>query len=117
MSSGYGLNVRWSLHDAGDVDQALRDYVIGTSMARFAREEGLSFKTWGMRSGEWFEAHYVWASRQERDAFARRFTQQAPKAVVTEIVGSPPTAIEPFEVVAVTEGVAGFSRGAGPGEG
>lgn len=117
MSSGYGLTVRWSLREAAGVEQQLRDYVVGTSMARFAREEGLSYKTWGMRPGEWFDAHYVWASRQDRDAFARRFSEQAPKAAVTGIVGSPPTAIEPFEVVAVTEGVAGFSRGAGPGEG
>jgi hypothetical protein len=86
-------------------------------MARFAREEGLSFKTWGMRPAEWFEAHYVWASRQDRDAFTRRFTEQADDSAVSQIIGRSPTAIETFEVVAVTEGVAGFSRGAGPGEG
>ncbi len=117
MSSGYGLTVRWSLREAGEVEQALRDYVVGTSMARFAVEEGLSFKTWGMRPGEWFEGHYAWANKHDRDGFTKRFAEQAPKAAVTKIVGSAPSAIEPFEVVAVTEGVAGFSRGAGPGEG
>lgn len=117
MSSGYGLIVRWSLDDAGNVEKELRDYVVGTSMARFAREEGLSFKTWGMRPGEWFEAHYVWATTQARDTFARRFREQAATSAVSTIIGAPPTSIEPFEVVAVTEGVSGFSRGAGPGEG
>ena len=60
MSAGYGLSVRWSLEEAAEgVEGALREYVVGTSMARFALREGLAFKTWRMRSGQWFEGTYV----------------------------------------------------------
>ncbi len=47
MNAGYGLTVRWSLEsaDAG-VGQKLRDYVIGTSMAKFMFLDG-----WPSRPG------------------------------------------------------------------
>jgi hypothetical protein len=80
MSAGYGLSVRWSLgHAPQGVEEALRDYVVGTSMARFAQREGLAFKTWRMRSGEWFEGTYVWDSRTARDAFEVSLGARAPE--------------------------------------
>ena len=117
MSAGYGLSVRWSLEDAGEgVEAALREYVVGTSMARFAVREGLAFKTWRMRAGQWFEGTYVWDSRDARDVFAESFAAEAAGSPVSRLVGSPPLWIEPFEVVAVVEGPEGFREGAGPGE-
>ena len=117
MSAGYGLGVRWSLEAATeDVEAALREYVVGTSMARFAQREGLAFKTWGMRPGQWFEGTYVWDTRVARDAFAELFAAEAAGSPVSRLVGTPPVSIEPFEVVAIVEGPERFRQGAGPGE-
>jgi hypothetical protein len=117
MSAGYGLSVRWSLELAPTgVEAALRDYVVGTSMARFAEREGLAFKTWRMRPGLWFEGTYVWDTQVARDAFAEWFATEAAGSPGSQLVGSPPLWIEPFEVVAIVEGPEGFREGAGPGE-
>jgi hypothetical protein len=111
----HGLTVRWSLTDtAPDVAQALREYVTGTSLARFTGLDGLAFKTWRMREGEWFEGTYVWATAAERDAFAEQFAATGADNPGSQLVGSAPTLIEPFEVVAVAEGAAGFHPGPGP---
>ena len=74
MNAGYGLTVRWSLEsaDAG-VGQKLRDYVIGTSMAKFMFLDGLAFKTWRMSEGSWFEGTYVFDEAVYRDDFQREF--------------------------------------------
>src|ERR1700712_795911 len=70
------LAVRWSLADAPEgVEEALRDYVGETSHARFEQREGLRFKTWRMRSGEWFEGCYVFVDEAARIAFQESFTQ------------------------------------------
>lgn len=117
MSAGYGLSVRWSLeHAAEGVETALREYVVGTSMARFAGREGLAFKTWRMRAGQWFEGTYVWDTQVARDAFAESFAAEAAGSPVSRLAGSPPVWIEPFEVVAIVEGLEGFRQGAGPGQ-
>lgn len=117
MSAGYGLSVRWSLEDAPEgVEVALREYVVGTSMAGFAKREGLRFKTWRMRAGQWFEGTYVWGTRSARDAFAESFAAGAAESPGSLLVGSAPVWIEPFEVVAIVEGPEGFREGAGPGE-
>ena len=59
----HGLTVRWSLEDAPDgVEEALATYVRDTSHARFTGKDGLRFKTWRMRDGEWFEGCYVFES-------------------------------------------------------
>lgn len=116
MNAGYGLSVRWSLADAEDgVEEALREYVVGTSMATFMFLDGLAFKTWRMRPGEWFEGTYVFGEARDRDAFVADFAPGASDAPGSEIIGSAPTHIEPFEVVAVAEGPAQFRRGPGPG--
>src|SRR4051794_21182824 len=49
LTSVFGLSVRWSLADAapGTADK-LREYVVGTSLARFTGMAGLHFKTWRM---------------------------------------------------------------------
>ena len=94
----------------------MREYVVGTSMARFAQREGLAFKTWRMRAGEWFEGTYVWESRTARDVFAAAFGAEAAESPGSLLVGSPPLWIEPFEVVAIVEGPEGFREGAGPGD-
>ncbi len=114
----YGLTVRWSLEAAPeDVAGTLRDYVQDSSLARFSGMPGLSFKTWRMRPREWFEGTYVFATAEARDGFREEFTAQAPTTSGSVIIGSTPSAIETFEVVAVAEGGAGFAAGPGPGGG
>ena len=112
----FGLSVRWSLADAapGTADK-LREYVVGTSLARFTGMDGLHFKTWRMLDGEWFEGTYVFATREDRDHFLAGFMPGEANAPATLLIGSTPIAYELFEVVAVAEGGAGFVSGAGPG--
>lgn len=114
----YGLTVRWSLAQSPDgAAQALRDYVTGTSLARFSGMDGLRVKTWRMREGEWFEGTYVWATAQARDSFATAFAATGDDNPGSQIIGSAPLLIEPFEVVAIAEGGARFAAGPGPGPG
>ena len=116
MNAGYGLAVRWSLSDApDDIAEQLREYVVGTSMANFMFLDGLAFKTWRMREGEWFEGTYVFDAAKDRDDFCTEFTATAAESVGSRIIGSAPTEITPFEVVAIAEGPAQFRRGPGPG--
>jgi hypothetical protein len=106
----HGLTVRWSLEGtAGETMARLREYVRETSHARFSGMEGLRFKTWRAREGEWFEGCYVFASPAERDDFQTRFSADAASSPVSRIVGSAPVLVEPCEVVAVAEGAAGFT--------
>ena len=81
MNAGYGLTVRWSLENAPDdaADQ-LREYVVGTSIARFMFLDGLAFKVWRMREGEWFEGTYVFDSEQDRTIFRAGFEPGAANA-------------------------------------
>ncbi len=112
----FGLSARWSLAEAPEgVEQALREYVAGPSLERFSGMAGLRFKTWRMRPGEWFEGTYVWETAAARDEFADAFVAGAPTAPVTQVVGSPPVLVEPWEAVAVAEGGSGFATGPGPG--
>ena len=105
----HGLTVRWSLDGAPDgVEQSLASYVAETSHARFTGMDALRFKTWRMRSGEWFEGCYVFESSAARDAFEREFTAAAAESPGSRIIGTAPIVIEPCEVVAVAEGAAGF---------
>ena len=105
----HGLTVRWSLENAPDrVDEALATYVEATSHARFSGKEGLRFKTWRTRSGEWFEGCYVFETSADRDKFQEEFTSAAAESPGSQIVGSAPVLIEPCEIVAVAEGGAGF---------
>jgi hypothetical protein len=116
MDAGYGLAVRWSLEGTGAaVAQDLRDYVVGTSVARFMFLDGLAFKTWRMRPGEWFEGTYVFDTAGERDRFRDDFIASAATSPGSRLIGSAPVAIEDFEVVAIAEGPSKFRRGAGPG--
>lgn len=116
MNAGYGLTVRWSLEDAdAKVADRLREYVIGTSMAKFMFLDGLAFKTWRMSEGRWFEGTYVFDEAVYRDDFQDEFAAGASEAAGSRIIGTPPVTIEPFEVVAIAEGPAGFRRGPGPG--
>lgn len=113
MTTLAGLTVRWSLAEAPDgVEQALADYVAETSHARFATLEGLRFKTWRMRTGEWFEGCYVFADPEDRAAFQEEFTAVAAESPGSQIIGSPPILIEECEIVAVAEGVPGFASAA-----
>ncbi|MGL5927927.1 MAG: hypothetical protein ACRCY8_03225 [Dermatophilaceae bacterium] len=115
MNAGYGLTVRWSLTGApATAPDDLREYVVGTSIARFMFLDGLAFKVWRMREGEWFEGTYVFDTEQERTAFREDFEPGADTAPGSRIIGSAPVAIEEWEVVAIAEGPAGFRRGAGP---
>ncbi len=115
MNAGYGLTVRWSLEEAPDgVAEELREYVVGTSIARFMFLDGLAFKTWRMREGEWFEGTYVFDSEEERRSFRADFEAGAASAPGSALIGSAPVLVEDWEVVAIAEGPAGFRRGAGP---
>ncbi|PKW26177.1 hypothetical protein [Phycicoccus duodecadis] len=115
MNAGYGLTVRWSLEQAPDgVADELREYVVGTSIARFMFLDGLAFKVWRMREGEWFEGTYVFDSEEERRVFRADFEPGADTAPGSAIIGSGPVLVEEWEVVAIAEGPAGFRRGAGP---
>ena len=94
MNAGYGLAVRWSLADAPtDVADRLREYVVGTSMAKFMFLDGLGFKTWRMREGEWFEGTYVFDSARERDLFRDEFVEGAADSPGSQIIGSAPVSI------------------------
>ena len=105
----HGLTVRWSLEDAPDgVEEALSTYVRDTSHTRFTGKEGLRFKTWRMRDGEWFEGCYVFESSEARDAFQDLFSRTAAESPGSQIIGSAPVLIEPCRVVAVAEGGSGF---------
>ncbi|HJR37621.1 MAG TPA: hypothetical protein VJ819_04485 [Nocardioidaceae bacterium] len=105
----HGLTVRWSLEEAPDgVDEALAAYVEATSHAKFSGREGLRFKTWRSRSGEWFEGCYVFESPEARDEFQEQFTASAAESPGSQIIGSAPVLIEPCEIVAVAEGGSGF---------
>lgn len=104
-----GLSVRWPLAGADeDVAQQLRDYVAESSFPRFTGMQGLRFKTWRLREGEWFEGTYVFLTDEARAEFEASFRTGAATSPVSELVGSPPDLIEPFEVVAVAEGWEGF---------
>lgn len=115
MNAGYGLTVRWSLTGAPeDAADQLREYVVGTSIARFMFLDGLAFKVWRMREGEWFEGTYVFDTEQDRKLFREDFELGAQGAPGSAIIGSAPVLVEEWEVVAIAEGPAGFRRGAGP---
>ncbi len=108
----FGLSVRWSLADAGEgALEGLRSYVEDESFARFAGLEGLRFKTWRAREGEWFEGTYVFVSDAARAAFHTDFEAKAGAAPATTRLGVMPS-IEAFEVVAVVRGPAGFRSSA-----
>ena len=70
---------------------------------------------WIMRDGEWFEGTYVFATAEARDEFLATFRETAATSPGSQIIGSAPVLMEPFEVVAVAEGGDGFASGAGPG--
>jgi hypothetical protein len=107
--SASALTVRWSLAEApAGVEQRLRDYVAQTSHARFEEREGLRFKTWRMRPGEWFEGCYVFVDEAARAAFQQWFSETAADSPGSKIIGSAPVAIEECEVVAIAGGPEGF---------
>jgi hypothetical protein len=109
----HGLTVRWSLADAPEGDEeALAAYVEATSHARFTGMEGLRFKTWRMRPGEWFEGCYVFESSAFRDAFEQNFRDSSALSPGSQLIGHGPELIEPCEVVAVAEGGSGFHAAA-----
>lgn len=115
MDAGYGLAVRWSLKDAPhDTAQQLRDYVVGTSIAKFMFLDGLAFKVWRMVEREWFEGTYVFDTVRARDEFEEQFSATAADSAGSKIIGSAPMSIERYEVVAIAEGPGQFRRGPGP---
>lgn len=109
----YGLTVRWSLADSpDDTLDRLHAYVRESSHERFTGMQGLSFKTWRAREGEWFEGCYVFESDAARAAFQETFTENAAASPGSQIVGASPVAIEPCTIVAVAEGNGGFAASA-----
>jgi len=108
-----GLTVRWSLAEAPDgAEDALADYVADTSHARFTGMDGLRFKTWRMRTGEWFEGCYVFEDAAARAAFQESFTPNAAESPGSVIIGSAPISIEECAIVSVAEGGSGFAAAA-----
>jgi hypothetical protein len=105
-----GLTVRWSLADAPSGSEIeLASYVEETSHARFTGMEGLRFKTWRMRAGEWFEGCYVFVDEAARDEFQKSFSAIAAESPGSRIIGSAPILVEPCTIVAVAEGASGFA--------
>jgi hypothetical protein len=105
-----GLTVRWSLADAeAGVEERLAAYVADSSHARFTGMDGLAYKTWRMRPGEWFEGCYVFGSDEARASFQASFEQTAAESPGSQIIGSAPVQIEPCDVVAIAEGAVGFA--------
>lgn len=109
----YGLTARWSLVDApkGTL-KALRAYIEGESFAKFAGLDGLRFKSWRARKGEWFEGSYVFVSDAARAAFQEDFEKTAADSAGSKIIGSAPISIEACEIMAVVQGPAGFRSSA-----
>ena len=104
-----GLTVRWSSAGCPAATLAeLASYVESTSHERFSGLEGLRFKTWRARAGEWFEGTYVFETDAQRADFQASFEAKAAEAPASLVVGSPPILIEAWDVVAVAEGPAGF---------
>ena len=109
----HGLTVRWSLADAPpETLDELRTYVEDVSFTQFAGLDGLRFKSWRARQGEWFEGSYVFASAAARDAFQADFEPKAAESAGSRIIGSAPILIEPCEIVAVVRGPSGFRSSA-----
>jgi len=105
----HGLTVRWSLADApAGADAELARYVAESSHARFTGLDGLRFKTWRTRAGEWFEGCYVFVDDAARDAFQQQFAPGADTSPVSGIVGAGPVLIEPCTILGVAEGGSGF---------
>ena len=73
--------------------------------------DGLRFKTWRMRPGEWFEGCYVFADRRGPGGVPGDASPPAPPTSPgSQIIGSAPVLIEACDVVAVAEGGDGFRR-------
>jgi len=88
--------------------EALDTHAAETSHARFTGKEGLRFKTWRPRAGEWFEGCYCFETSSAREEFQREFTASAAESPSSQIVGASPVLIEPCEIVAIAEGGSGF---------
>ena len=102
----YGLTVRWSLMGTpAGTDQALRDYVRDTSVARFSGMPGLVQKTWQVAPGGFFSGVYIWSSAEARSAFLEQF--RANPSAVTQIVGNGPDIVQEWELVGVAVGADG----------
>ena len=86
-----GLTVRWSLVGcpAGTLTE-LASYVESTSYDRFGDLDGLRFKTWRARAGEWFEGTYVFETDAHRADFQASFEAKSAEAPASLVVGSPP---------------------------
>ena len=106
----HGLTVRWSLADApSDTLDKLRTYVEDVSFAKFAGLDGLRFKSWRAREGEWFEGSYVFASANGPRRVPGRLRAHGGRVGrQSSIIGSGPILIEPCEIVAVVRGPSGF---------
>lgn len=108
-----GLTVRWSLVGAAaGVEDELAAYVEATSHARFTGMDGLRYKTWRSRPGEWFEGCYVFVDDAARVAFQDAFTETAAESPGSRIIGSSPVLVEACHIVAVAEGADGFAPSA-----
>jgi hypothetical protein len=102
----HGLTVRWSLQDSPPgTEQALRDHVRDTSVARFSGMPGLVQKTWQMSERGFFSGVYVWSTPQARSDFLAAF--RANPSAVSTLVGHDPDVIQEWEVVGVAVGADG----------
>ncbi len=107
--SASALTVRWSLRGGPNgIEDELREYVAESSHARFEQREGLRFKTWRMRPGEWFEGCYVFLDDAARAAFQESFIATADDSPVSRLLGAGPELVEESSVVAVAGGPEGF---------
>ncbi len=88
--------------------KALRAYVEDESYGTFAALDGLRFKSWRARKGQWFEGSYVFKSDELRATFQASFEKNAADSRASTIIGSAPILIEACEIIGVVRGPAGF---------
>ena len=106
MNAGYGLSVRWSLESApeGRRPGAARLRRRARRWPSSCSSTGSPSRPGGWSRAQWFEGTYVFDEKVYRDDFQREFSATAAESAGSGIIGSAPTLIEPFEVVAIAEG-------------
>ena len=105
----FGLTIRWSLMDSpAGTDQALRDYVTGSSVERFTGMTGLVQKTWQLAERGFFAGTYIWATEQARADFVEHF--RATPSPVSQLLGHGPDILQEWELIGMAVGADGPLR-------
>ena len=102
----HGLTIRWSLQGSpAGTEQALRDYVRDSSVARYTDMPGLVQKTWQLAERGFFSGVYVWSTPQARSDFLADF--RANPSPVSQLLGNDPDIVQEWELIGVAVGADG----------